>query len=102
MGGWYPRFWTANPDYWTPPVPLLSDVAQGSLEQGAEYFVADNAFVWPADLAPSVDAAEQYYRTSVFRFVSGEWSMDQWDQYVEGWYAAGGQAMTDHARTVLP
>jgi putative aldouronate transport system substrate-binding protein len=101
MGGWYPRFWTANPEYWSPPVDLSSEVAQGSLEQGARYFAADNAFVWPADLASSVDAAEQYYRTSVFRFVSGEWSMDQWDQYVDGWYAAGGQAMTDHARTVL-
>lgn len=102
MGTWYPRFWTVNPDYWQPPVPLLSEVAQGSLEQGAEYFTPDNAFVWPGELAADVDAAEQYYRTSVFRFVSGEWSMDQWDSYVEGWYAAGGQAMTDHARTVLP
>lgn len=101
MGTWYPRFWTVNPQYWTPPVDLLSEVGQGSLEQGAEYFVADNAFVWPGELAASVDAAEQYYRTSVFRFVSGEWSMDQWDSYVDGWYAAGGQAMTDHARTVL-
>lgn len=101
MGTWYPRFWTDNPEYWTPPVALLSDVAQGSLEQGAEYFVADNAFVWPGELAADVDAAEQYYRTSVFRFVSGEWSMDQWDAYVDGWYAAGGDAMTEYARTVL-
>ena len=101
MGTWYPRFWTDNPEYWTPPVALLSDVGQGSLEQGAEYFTPDNAFVWPGELAASVDAAEQYYRTSVFRFVSGEWSMDQWDAYVEGWYAAGGNAMTEYARTVL-
>src|SRR5690606_32556936 len=101
MGTWYPRFWTDNPEYWTPPVALLSDVAQGSLEQGAQYFVADNAFVWPGELAADVDAAEQYYRTSVFRFVSGEWSMDQWDAYVDGWYAAGGNAMTEYARTVL-
>lgn len=102
MGTWYPRFWTVNPDYWSPPVDLLSDVGQGSLAQGAEYFVPDNAFVWPAELAGDVDAAEQYYRSSVFRFVSGEWSMDQWDQYVEGWNAAGGNAMTEYARTVLP
>lgn len=101
MGTWYPRFWTVNPEYWQPPVPLLSDVGQASLEQGAEYFTPDNTFVWPSELAADIDAAEQYYRTSVFRFVSGEWPMDQWDQYVEGWYAAGGQAMTDHARTVL-
>ncbi len=101
MGTWYPRFFVANPDYWSPPVDLLSPVAQGSLAQGAQYFTPDNAFVWPSDLATDVDAAEQYYRTSVFRFVSGEWSMDQWDDYVQGWYDAGGERMTEHARTVL-
>lgn len=102
MGTWYPRFWTVNPEYWTPPVDLLTDVGQASLEQGAQYFTPDNTFVWPGDLAADIDAAEQYYRTAVFRFVSGEWSMDQWDEYVDGWYAAGGQSMTDYARTVLP
>ena len=101
MGLWYPRFWTVNPDYWAPPVDLLSPVAKASLEQGARYFTPDNAFVWPGDLAANVDAAEQYYRSSVYRFVSGEWSMDQWDAYVQGWYDNGGQAMTDYARTVL-
>ncbi|QDZ12584.1 extracellular solute-binding protein [Devosia ginsengisoli] len=101
MGLWYPRYWTVNPEYWTPPVDLLSSVAQASLEQGARYFTPDNAFVWPGELAANVDAAEQYYRSSVYRFVSGEWSMDQWDAYVQGWYDNGGQAMTDYARTVL-
>lgn len=101
MGLWYPRYWTVNPDYWTPPFELLAPVAAASLEQGARYFTPDNAFVWPGDMAANVDAAEQYYRSSVYRFVSGEWSMDRWDQYVQGWYAAGGTAMTDHARTVL-
>jgi len=101
MGNWYPRYWTVNPDYWKPPVDLLTPVAQASLAQGAESFVPDNAFVWPAELATAVDGAEQYYRSSVFRFVSGEWSMDQWDEYVAGWYANGGEAMTEYARSVL-
>ncbi|MCD7058933.1 extracellular solute-binding protein [Pelagibacterium xiamenense] len=102
MGTWYPRFMIAQPGAWQPPVDLLSPVAQASLEQGAHYFTPDNAFVWPAEYAADVDAAENYYRTSVYRFVSGEWSMDQWDQYVQGWYDAGGQRLTEHARTVLP
>jgi len=101
MGTWYPRFFVANPDHWSPPVALLSDVAQGSLDQGARYFTPDNGFVWPSELATDVDAAEQFYRTSVFRFVSGEWSMDEWDRYVEGWNDAGGARMTEYARTVL-
>ena len=66
MGLWYPRYWTVNPEYWSPPVDILAPVAQASLEQGARYFTPDNAFVWPGDLATSVDAAEQYYRGSVY------------------------------------
>lgn len=101
MGTWYPRFMMVNPDAWTAPTDLLSPVAQASLAQGAEYFTPDNSFVWPGDLAADVDAAENYYRSSVYRFVSGDWSMDQWDAYVEGWNAAGGSKLTDYARTVL-
>jgi putative aldouronate transport system substrate-binding protein len=101
LGTWFPRFMMANPSAWTPPVDLLSPIAQASLEQGAEYFTPDNAFVWPAEYAADVDAAENNYRTSAYRFVSGEWSMDQWDQYVADWNAAGGERLTEYARTVL-
>lgn len=101
MGTWYARFMMDNPEAWTPPADLLSPVAQASLEQGAEYFTPDNAFVWPGEYAADVDAAEQYYRSAVYRFVSGEWSMDQWDQYVAGWNDAGGDRLTEYARTVL-
>lgn len=102
MGTWYPRFFSINPEAWQPPVDILSPVAQASLQQGLEYFIADNAFVWPSELAAEVDAAENHYRTNVFRFISGELSLDDdWDEYVQGWNDAGGQRMTEHARTVL-
>ncbi|WP_424983886.1 extracellular solute-binding protein [Maritalea sp. S77] len=101
IGTWYPRFMIAQPSAWTPPTDLMSPVAAASLEQGAKYFTPDNSFVWPADYAADVDAANNYYRTSVYRFVSGEWSMDQWDEYVAGWNAAGGARLTEYARTVL-
>lgn len=102
LGAWYPRFIYANPTYYQPPLSPLTPLAQGSLEQGVEFFRADNTFVWPGDLAAAVDGAQTYYRTNVFRFVSGELSTEtDWDSYVQGWLDAGGQAMTDHARTVL-
>ena len=65
LGSWYPRFMVANPNAWTPPVNLLSPVAQASLDQGVRFFSADNSFVFPADLAVDVDAAENFYRTAV-------------------------------------
>lgn len=101
LGSWWPRFMVSNPGAWQPPVDLLAPVAQASLDQGVEYFSADNAFVFPADLAVDVDAAESFYRTSVFRFVSGELSFDDWDDYVANFNAAGGTKLTAYARTVL-
>lgn len=102
LGNWYPRFIISDPTVYSPPINALTPLAQASLDQGVEYFRPDNSFVWPPELAAAVDGAEQYYRTNAFRFISGELSPeDDWDAYVEGWLAAGGQQMTEHARSVL-
>lgn len=102
FGEWYPRFIITDPSVYSPPINALSPLAQASLDQGVEYFRPDNAFVMPSELAASADAAESYYRTAVFRFVSGEMSVDDdWDDYVSGWMAEGGSEMTEYARTVL-
>ena len=99
MATWYARFMvTSN---WTPPVTWQSDAAVKSLENTAEYFVADNSFVWPAEYAADTDAANTVYNSWMARFISGEVPMDQWDAYVAEWNAAGGQRLTDYAKTVL-
>ena len=96
---WYARFMaSAN---WTPPVEWKSQAAQESLKNIATYFKPDNAFVWPAEFAADLDATENVYRSWVYKFISGEASMDQWDQYVSEWQAAGGTRLTEYARTVL-
>jgi len=96
---WYARFFNAS--NWTPPTPLLSPTAQAALDTIKANFVADNAFVWPADYAADVDATEQVYRSWVARFITGEASLDQWDQFVSEYNAAGGQRMAEYANTVL-
>jgi putative aldouronate transport system substrate-binding protein len=101
MGTWYPRFLIAQPASWTPPVELLSPVAQASLDQSMAYFMEDNAIIFPRDFAARVNAVENYYRTSVYRFVSGEMSFTDWDDYVAGWYAVGGSKLTEYARENL-
>jgi len=100
-GNWWPRFLVVNPGAWTAPIELLSPIAQASLDQGVTFFTADNAFVFPPAMAVNVDGAENFYRTAVFRFISGETSLDDWDSYVEGFNAAGGAKLTEYARTVL-
>ncbi|KPB00809.1 extracellular solute-binding protein [Ahrensia marina] len=102
FGAWYPRFIISDPSEYTPPINALSPLAQSALDQGVTHFRPDNAFVWPAELAAAVDGAETYYRTSVFRFVSGELSTEtDWDAFVQGWMDAGGKAMTEYAREAL-
>jgi putative aldouronate transport system substrate-binding protein len=96
---WYARFF--NSANWTPPTPLLSPTAQTALDNIKAGFVADNAFVWPAEYAADVDATEQVYRSWVARFVTGEASLDQWQQFVDEYNAAGGARMAEYAATVL-
>ena len=96
---WYARFFAAA--NWVPPVEWKSQAAQDSLANIQTWFKPDNAFVWPAEFAADLDAAENVYRSWVYKFISGEASMDQWDQYVAEWNAAGGQRLTEYARTVL-
>lgn len=96
---WYARFMVAA--NWQPPVNWLSEPAQKSLENTQTYFTADNAFVFPADYAADIDATEQVYRAWVYKFISGEAGMDQWDAYVAEWTNAGGQRLIDYARTQL-
>lgn len=96
---WYARFFaSAN---WTPPTPWMSDAAQASLKQVSDNFVADNSFVFPAEYATDLDATENVYRAWVYKFISGDASMDQWDDYVAEWKAAGGTRLNEYARTVL-
>jgi putative aldouronate transport system substrate-binding protein len=96
---WYARFFNAA--NWTPPTPLLSPTAQQALDTIKANFTADNAFVWPADYATDLDATEKVYRSWVAQFVTGQASMDQWQQFVDEFNAAGNTHMTEYARTVL-
>lgn len=96
---WYARFFAAA--NWTPPTPWMSEAAQGSLKQVSDNFKPDNAFVWPAEYAADLDATEAVYRAWVYKFISGEAGMDQWDAYVAEWEAAGGTRLNEYARTVL-
>ncbi|WP_083203492.1 extracellular solute-binding protein [Ensifer adhaerens] len=99
LATWYARFLVAA--NWQPPAQWLSGAAQQSLNTISADFKPDNAFVWPAEYATDIDATENVYRAWVYKFVSGEAKMDQWDQFVSEWNAAGGEKMTEYARTVL-
>ncbi|MGO4124834.1 extracellular solute-binding protein [Inquilinus sp. YAF38] len=101
MATWYPRFIIDQPDAWTPPVPLLSEQAQKSIALAQKYYSPDDSFVFPSEYAARLDAAENVYRSYVWKFISGELPMEKWDDYVAEWNAKGGAEITEYARTKL-
>lgn len=51
-----------------------------------------------ADLKPNLDTLE---RTTFLKIVMGELPLDAFDQFVEDWYAQGGQTMTDEVKAAV-
>lgn len=51
-----------------------------------------------ADLKPNLDTLEQ---TTFLKIVTGELPIDAFDQFVEDWYAQGGQTMTEEVRAAV-
>src|SRR5690606_29820095 len=94
---WYARFFNAA--NWQPPSDWKTPAAQEHLKALLGDIAPDNVFVWPADYAADLDATENVYRSWVARFITGEASMDQWDTYVNEWRAAGGDRLTEYARS---
>lgn len=100
FSAWYPRFHEVVG--WKPPVPLLGESAQKSLAASNQYAtVEDKSFVMPKDLATSWDASFNVVKEWEFKFISGEYPMEKWDDYVKAWTAAGGQKVTEYANKTL-
>lgn len=51
-----------------------------------------------ADLKPNLDTLE---KTTFLKIVMGELPVDAFDQFVEDWYAQGGQTMTDEVKALV-
>ena len=51
-----------------------------------------------ADIKPNLDTLEQ---TTFLKIITGELSIDAFDEFVEEWYAQGGQIMTDEVNALL-
>lgn len=99
MATWYARFIAAA--NWKMPEGFMSEAASQFLANVSQGYTPDNAFIWPADYATDLDSAQNVYKAWTYKFISGQAPMDQWDQFVSEWKAAGGDRLTDYARTVL-
>lgn len=99
LGSWESPFMISAS--WTPPVELFPAPAVQYLQNTQDHFLPDNAFAFPSDYAAAVDATTNVYNEWTFKFVSGSASLDQWDEYVAAWKAAGGASMIEYANQEL-
>lgn len=100
---WY-AFFFELPN-WKPELemakPLLGAPAEDSLKMAEQYYVSDINVTIPAEYAPQLDAVTNLYKEFAADVVTGKKSIDEWDNFVETWYAQGGQDITDYANSQL-
>ena len=96
---WWPRFNEVMS--YKGPLPVLGPVGAKSWDFLDKYVVGDPDFPIPADLAPTWDALTNLYKEYSFKIITGEYTIDKFDEFVKKWYDMGGDKITDYAQTKL-
>ncbi len=101
---WWPRFWETANNFPTEPAlaqPLFSEAAQTSLDFANQYFKEDVMVIIPEELAPQWDAMKVLYDEYSADIVRGIKPIDAFDEFVQKWNAAGGDAFAEYLATQL-
>jgi putative aldouronate transport system substrate-binding protein len=101
---WWPRFHESIANFDAPissKTPYFSEAALKSLEMVNTYSSFDNAFVIPDEYVTNWDACQALYIEFAADVISGNRSIDEFDQFVTDWNALGGAEITEYANTIL-
>ena len=96
--GWWARFWDTTNNFNPTPAlaePVLTPAAQDSLDKVNEYMIMDHNLLIPEELTPQWDAMNQLYNEYAADIVRGIQPIDAFDEFVEKWYANGGNDFHD-------
>ena len=96
---WWPRFNEVMT--YKGPLPVLGALGAESWDFLGKYVVGDPDFPIPADMAPAWDALTNLYKEYSFKIITGEYSIDKFDEFVKKWYDLGGDKITEYAQGVL-
>jgi putative aldouronate transport system substrate-binding protein len=96
---WWPRFHEVMG--WKGPTPVLGPVGQAGWDFVGEYAVGDPDFPIPEELSPTWDALQNLTKEYSYKIISGEYSINKFDEYVKQWYALGGDKVTAYANERL-
>ncbi|MCD6397398.1 MAG: extracellular solute-binding protein [Spirochaetaceae bacterium] len=98
-GEWWPRFNEVMA--YKGPLPTLGDLGAESWDFLGKYVVGDPDFPIPSDMAPTWDALTNLYKEYNFKIITGEYSIDKFDEFVKKWYDLGGDKITEYAQGML-
>ena len=96
---WWPRF--SEVMTWKAPTPLLGQAGQKGWDFIADYAVGDPDFPIPEEFSATWDALQNLYKEYSFKIISGEYSIDKFDEYVAEWYKLGGTEVTEYAQGMM-
>ena len=101
---WYPRFHESIANFEakiSAETPYYSEAAKSSLDMVNQYMSFDNAFVMPDEYSTNWDACNALYNEFVADVISGNRSIDEFDDFVAKWNELGGAEITEYANTVI-
>lgn len=93
--GWWPRFFDVPS--WNSPVELMGEAGKASQKITNETYDEDNYFPMPVKYATKWDEMVNLYKEYSVKIVTGEYSVDKFDEFVTKWYKAGGEIYTQLA-----
>jgi putative aldouronate transport system substrate-binding protein len=100
---WYAKFW--EPTEFKPEKPLLTgllgEAASDSLKKAEEYYTKDMNFLIPDEFVAKWDAMQNLYKEYSSNIITGKRSIDDFDEFVDKWYKAGGEEVTKYANENL-
>lgn len=77
------------------------DAGMTSLEMAEQYYISDNKVVLPAEYAAYWDAMNSLFKEYSSEIIRGERSIDDFDEFVTKWNAAGGDKISEYLATVM-
>ncbi len=96
---WWPRFHEIMS--YQGPTPLLGEAGQKSWDYIMKYAVGDPDFPIPEELVPTWDALSNLQKEYTYKIISGEYSINKFDEFVQKWYDLGGDKVTEYANKIL-
>jgi len=102
---WYARYWEPKeiniPYSINPETPYLSSPAIDSIEMASEFYSEDNNFLLPEELKADWDTMQNLYVEFAADVITGKVDIEEFDDFVDQWYKAGGDKLTELANENL-